>query len=63
MLYTLEVSQVQKASGCSYLPSELDGFYHSTPVFGPLLVLRCNPESYWDEALPHTLAGQPGKPE
>lgn len=63
MLYMLEFSQVQKTSGCFYLPSESDGFYHFAPVFGPFLVLRCNPESHWDKALPHTLDGHPRKPE
>lgn len=59
----LQLSHVQKASGCFYLSSELDGFYCSAPVFGPLLTLRCKPESYWDEVLPQALARQPRKPE
>ena len=40
MLHILEVSQVQKASGFSYFPAELEGFYHFPLVFGPFLLLR-----------------------
>lgn len=38
-LTAARIPQPQKASDCPFLPSELDGPYCPTPVFGPLLTL------------------------